>query len=146
MRWTLLTAAAIAAAALFSPVRAAEPETPAPAAAAETITFDQYREWRNRFNEQRQAQLAARLAATDLAPTQRARVQQQKSYYDWLAGLSEAERDRRYRERFDRIDANHDGKIDAAERAAWHDKQRAFYERRPRREAAARQPAAIREQ
>jgi len=62
-------------------------------------------------------------------------VEQQKAYYDWLAGLPEADRDRRYRERFDRIDVNHDGKIDAAERAAWHDKQRNFYERRPRREA-----------
>ena len=130
---------------MVQPVAAAEPETPALAAARETISFEQYREWRDRFNEQRQAQLAARLAAADLPPAQRARIEQQKSYYDWLVGLSASERDRRYRERFDRIDANHDGKIDAAERAAWHDKQRAFYERRPRREAALREPGTDRQ-
>ena len=145
MRRLLLAAAMIAPAALFQPAASAEPETPAVGAGRETISFDQYREWRNRFNEQRQAQLAARLAAPDLTPAQRARIEQQKSYYDWLVGLSESERDRRYRERFDRIDANRDGKIDAAERAAWHDKQRAFYERGPRREAAMREPAADRQ-
>ena len=36
------------------------------------------------------------------------------------------------------IDANHDGTIDRAERAAWRDKQRAFYHRdRPSRQPAA---------
>jgi hypothetical protein len=50
-----------------------------------------------------------------------------------------AERDRRFRERFDQIDTNHDGIIEPNERAAWHEKQRAFYERSGsyRREAAA---------
>lgn len=137
MRWTLLAASLITVAGLASPGRAAEPETATavPGQARETITFDQYRDWRNHFNEQQQARLAARLSAADLSTEQRPRVEQQKAYYDWLAGLPEADRDRRYRERFDRIDVNHDGKIDAAERAAWHDKQRNFYERRPRREA-----------
>ena len=73
---------------------------------------------------------------------QRTRLEQVKAYYDWFAGLPEADRDRRFRERFDRIDANHDGKIDHAERTAWHDKQSAFYGRgRTSAEpAAARQP------
>jgi hypothetical protein len=52
-----------------------------------------------------------------------------KAYYDWQAGLSAPDRDRRFRERFDRIDANHDGQIDQTELAAWRDKQRAFYHR-----------------
>jgi hypothetical protein len=37
------------------------------------------------------------------------------------------ERDRLYRERFDQIDTNHDGKLDAEERAAWRDNQRENY-------------------
>jgi hypothetical protein len=53
--------------------------------------------------------------------------------------MSATERDRRFRERFDEIDTNHDGIIDHNERVAWHDKQRAFYDRSNsyRREAAA---------
>ena len=48
------------------------------------------------------------------------------------------ERDRLFRTRFDRIDANHDGKLDPQERAAWREKQRDNY----RQQAAARaQPA-----
>jgi hypothetical protein len=43
--------------------------------------------------------------------------------------MAPADRDRRFRERFDQIDANHDGIIDRDERTAWHDKQRAFYNR-----------------
>ena len=40
-----------------------------------------------------------------------------------------AERDRRFHQRFDEIDTDHDGKIDPAERAAWREKQRAYYRR-----------------
>lgn len=144
MRWMLLAASAVIAASLWLPSHAASPAEPAAAAAAaeESITFEQYREWRLRFIEQRQTQLAARLAATDLSAAQRSRLEQQKGYYDWFAGLADADRDRRFRERFDQIDANHDGKIDPAERAAWHDKQRAFYDRgrRGRQQAVARDP------
>ena len=77
--------------------------------------------------------------ASDLPEREKSRLEQTKGYYDWLASLPEAERDRRFRERFDRIDTNHDGQIDAAERAAWRDKQGAFYPRE--RRAAARPPA-----
>ncbi|MBV9966963.1 MAG: hypothetical protein JO008_14850, partial [Alphaproteobacteria bacterium] len=87
-------------------------------------------------------QLTAQLAAADLQPRQRARLEQIKAYYDWFAGLSAADRDRRFRERFDQIDANHDGIIDPAERAAWHEKQRAFY---GRGRSASAEPAAARE-
>ena len=44
------------------------------------------------------------------------------------------ERDEIYRERFDQIDANHDGKLDPDERAAWREKQREYY----RQQSAAR--------
>jgi len=64
------------------------------------------------------------------------------THYDWFAGLSDVERDRRFRERFDQMDSNHDGVVDPAERAAWHDKQRAFF---GRGRTAAAEPAAARQ-
>jgi len=137
MRWTLLAASAAIAATLWLPGEAAQPAAPAsaPAGAEDAITFEQYRDWRLDFNERRRSELAVELAATDLPAPKKARLEQIKAYYDWLAGLPAADRDRRFRERFDRIDTNHDGQIDHSERAAWHDRQRAFY----RRDAAPRQ-------
>jgi len=156
MKWTLLAASAVVALGLWLPGQAAQPsaqpatppaatsETPAatPSEGDDTITFDQYRDWRLRYIERRQTQLGAQLAAADLPQRQRTRLEQVKAYYDWFAGLSETERDRRFRERFDQIDANHDGVIDPAERAAWHDKQRAFY---GSRRTVAAEPAAARQ-
>src|SRR4029077_15259310 len=99
------------------------------------------RGWGRRYIERRQTQLTAQLAAADLQPRQRARLEQAKAYYDWFAGLPAADRAPRFRERFEQIDANHDGIIDHAERTAWHDKQRAFYGRT----RTAAEPAAVRE-
>lgn len=166
MRWMLVAASAAIAATLWLPGEAAQTGSPAaaqvvpagaaPVAAAaaapaagtamaasrrdEPITFEQYRDWRLNFIDRRRSDLAVQLSASDLPARQKPRLEQVKAYYDWLAGLSDAERDRRFRERFDRIDANHDGVIDAAERTAWRDKQRAFYQRRgagPRTQPAA---------
>jgi hypothetical protein len=136
MRWTLLAASAAIAATLWLPAEAAQPAAPA-TVSADLITFEQYRDWRLAFIERRQGELSRQLEAADLPAQRKARLEQVKAYYDWFAGLPESDRDRRFHERFDRIDANHDGRIDQAERAAWHDKQRAFY----RRDRAAQQPA-----
>ena len=153
MRWTLLAACAAIAATFWLPGEAAQPAAPAEAAAApaavpraapraadDPITFAQYRDWRLNFIERRRGELAAELSAAQLPAWQKSRLEQTKSYYDWFAGLPEGERDRRFRERFERIDANHDGQIDAAERTAWRDKQRTLYSRdsalRPRPAAA----------
>ena len=151
MKWMLLAASTVVAAGLWlpgqaaqstaQPAAAAEAPAAAPGAADEPITFGQYRAWRLRYIERRQTQLAMQLATADLQPRQRARLEQVKAYYDWLAGLPAAERDRRFRERFDQIDANHDGTIDPGERATWRDKQRAIYGRG----RGAVEPAAIRE-
>jgi hypothetical protein len=131
MRWTLLAAGAAIAASLWLPGEAAQPAPQAGTAgvAGDSITFEQYRDWRLNYIERRRSELAIQLAAGNLPARQKAQLEQVKAYYEWLAGLPEAERDRRFRERFDRIDANHDGAIDAAERSIWHDKQRAFYRR-----------------
>jgi hypothetical protein len=136
MRGVLLAASVIVAASLWLPGQAAEP-APQPAG-DESISFEQYRDWRMHFIERRQTQLAMQLSTADLPAGQKTRLEQVKAYYEWLAGLSEADRDRRFRERFDQIDANHDGKIDPAERAAWRQKQRVFYSRNA---SARRQPA-----
>jgi hypothetical protein len=122
-----LAVALLSATAFALPAHAA----PAPTEAAnpETISFDQYRDWRLHFIEQRQTQIAAELAEKNLTGDRRGQLERQKAYYDYFAAMPAAERDRRFRERFDQIDVNHDGVIDREERAAWHDKQRAFYNR-----------------
>jgi hypothetical protein len=129
-----LASSALIVAALAAPAIAAPPaETPT----ADTITFEQYRDWRLHFIEQRQTQIAAELAEKDLNAQRRAGLERQKAYYDYFAAMTLAERDRRFRERFDQMDANHDGIVDRGERAAWHEKQRAFYERNTYRHEAA---------
>ncbi len=151
MKWTLLAASTAIAATLWLPGEGAQAAasatataqaaaSAAPNAGADTpITFEEYRDWRLNFIERRESDLARQLAASDLAAPQKARLEQAKAYYDWQAGLSDADRDRRFRERFNRIDANHDGQIDQTELAAWRDKQRAFYHRD---RVVAQQPAA----
>jgi hypothetical protein len=128
MHRTILLACAALAVVVSVSAQAAAPGTPPPDDA--TITFEQYRDWRLNYTERRRSELAVQLSAADLPEQRKARLQETKAYFDWLAGLPEADRDRRFRERFNRIDANHDGKIDTAERAAWRDKQRAFYHRK----------------
>ena len=125
---TVLLTAACYLPACRLPAQAA-PNSAADAAAVETINFEQYRDWRMHFIEERQIQISAQLAVKDLSPQRRAALERQKAYYDFFAAMPAAERDRLFRERFDEIDTNHDGSIDHDERAAWHEKQRAFYDR-----------------
>jgi hypothetical protein len=136
-KYALAATASLFAAACYLPAQAAPASTDT--AATETISFDQYRDWRMHFIEERQTQIAAQLAEKGLTADRRAALDRQKAYYDFFAAMSPAERDRRFRQRFDEIDTNHDGIIDQTERAAWHEKQRAFYERPNsyRRETAA---------
>jgi len=136
MKWTLFAATATIVASLWLPVEAAQPVPPPNG--GDSITFEQYRDWRLEFSERRRSELEMQLSAADLQAERRSRLEQSKAYFEWLAGLPAAERDAKFRERFDRIDANHDGMIDPAERTAWRDKQRAFYHR----DRPVRQPAA----
>jgi hypothetical protein len=73
------------------------------------------------------ARLAQQLAAPGLSPAEKTSLESRKAYCDQLAAMPEAERDALYRERFDQIDTNHDGALDAQERAAWREKQRENY-------------------
>ena len=121
---------ALAAPADGASAKKSEPTEATAPEADHNISFAEYREWRLNYIERRRSELAMQLSAADLQPRQKTRLEQIKAYYEWFAALPEADRDRRFRERFDRIDANHDGQIDPAERSAWHDKQRAFYQHR----------------
>ncbi len=139
MRWMLLAASAAIAAALWLPVEAAQPALNREKPAAPTdapITFAQYRTWRLTHIESRRRALARELTASDLTAPRKAHLEQVKAYYDHLAGLSDTERDRLFRARFDRIDTDHDGTMDRAERVQWRAKQRALY----RQSGAKRQP------
>jgi hypothetical protein len=136
---------------IATPAMPAEPAGAAPPKAAATedagsgpagaakITFEEYRNWRLAAMERRRSEIEVQLSAADLPAVRKTRLEETRSYYNWLSGLSETERDKRFRERFERIDANHDGVIDAAERAAWRERQRAFYGGKKRE---AQQPAA----
>jgi hypothetical protein len=109
-----------------------------PAAVREMVTFDEYRDFRMHDLQQRQARLAQQLAATGLSAAEKASLERRKAYYDQQAAMPAEERDQLYRERFDQIDTNHDGKLDPEERAAWREKQREHY----RQQAAERAGAA----
>jgi hypothetical protein len=136
--WTLAAALAALVAAAWWHFPAAAQRAGTQPAASESITFEQYRDFRLRDLAQRQARLARELAAPGLSTAEKTSLERRKAYYDQLAAMPEAERDRLYRERFDEIDTNHDGTLDAQERAAWREKQRENY----RQQAAERgQPA-----
>ena len=126
-KWTLPAAAAVLLAMAWSHWPAVAQRAAEPAAAGELITFDQYRDFRTRDLQQRQARLARQLADPGLSAAEKASIERRKAYYDRLAAMPAEERDEIYRERFDQIDANHDGKLDAEERAAWREKQREYY-------------------
>ena len=143
-RWTLLAAtiAVLLAAAWWQWPAAAQRATQAAGNADEMITFEQYRDFRLRDLEQRQARLARQLAAPGLAAADKTSIERRKAYYDQQAAMPADERDQLYRERFDQIDSNHDGKLDPEERAAWREKQREYYHQQSAERArpADRQP------
>ena len=136
--WTIAAAFTALIAAAWWHLPAAAQRAATQPAASESITFEQYRDFRLRDLAQRQARLARQLAAPGVTSAEKVSLERRKAYYDQLAAMPEAERDALYRERFDEIDTNHDGTLDLQERAAWREKQRETY----RQQAAERtQPA-----
>lgn len=135
MRWLVFAGFAVVVATLCLPGLAAEPDPASAHTAAgaptdsgpDKINFEDYRAWRLRWDERRLREISAALAMPNLPAARKDRLLQVKAYYDRLGGLSDAERDRRFRERFDKIDADHDGTIDRSERTAWRNKRRALY-------------------
>ena len=125
--WTIATAVtALAAAAWWHFPASAQRAAPQPAA-SESISFEQYRDFRLHDLAQRQARLARQLAAPGLSDAEKTSLERRKAYYDQRAAMPAEERDRLYRERFDEIDTDHDGKLNAPERASWREKQRENY-------------------
>jgi predicted signal transduction protein with EAL and GGDEF domain len=120
--WTIAAAFIALIAAAWWHFPAAAQRVVAQPAASEAITFEQYRDFRLHDLAQRQARLARQLEAPGLSAAEKTSLESRKAYYDQLAAMPEAERDQLYRERFDQIDSNHDGKLDLQERAAWREK------------------------
>jgi hypothetical protein len=125
--WTMAVAIIALVAAAWWHFPAAAQRVATQPVVSESITFEQYRDFRLRDLAQRQARLARQLAAPGLSTAEKTSLGRRKAYYDQLAAMPEAERDTLYRERFDEIDTNHDGKLDERERAAWREKQRENY-------------------
>jgi hypothetical protein len=125
-RWTVLAPVALLAAAMWWHWPAAA-QRAQQSAADQAITFDQYRDFRLRDLQQRQARLARQLEVPGLSAAEKSSIERRKAYYDQIAATPDEERDQLFRERFDQIDTNHDGKLDANERAAWREKQREYY-------------------
>src|SRR5215475_2495595 len=95
--WALWTAALLLTAAWSHwPAVAQRAVQPA---AGELITFDQYRDFRVQDMQRRQARLARQLAAPGVPAAEKASLEQRKAYYDQLAVLPSAERDRLYHQR-----------------------------------------------
>jgi hypothetical protein len=82
------------------------------------IGFEQYRDERIEALPLQQARLKQQLTGANLSAAEARRLERQKTYYARLAAMPVPERDRRLRQRFDEIDANHDGKLDKDE-VAW---------------------------
>jgi len=135
----IATAAAALLAGAWWQWPAAAQRAPEPAASDEVISFDQYREFRLHDLQQRQARLARQLAAPGLSAAEKSSLERRKAYYNRLAVMPAEELDQLYRERFDQIDVNHDGKLDPEERAVWRGKQREYYRQRAAERAAANQ-------
>jgi hypothetical protein len=89
-KYALAATASLFAAACYLPAQAAPASTDT--ATTETISFDQYRDWRMHFIEERQTQIAAQLAEKGLTADRRAALDRQKAYYDFFAAMSPAER------------------------------------------------------
>ena len=125
--WTISAAAAVLIAAAWGQWPAVAQRAPQSAGADQPITFDQYRDFRLRDLQQRQARLARQLEVPGLSAAEKASIERRKAYYDQIAAMPDEERDQLFRERFDQIDTNHNGKLDSEERATWREKQREYY-------------------
>jgi hypothetical protein len=125
--WTIVAVAAALVATAWWQWPAAAQRAAEPAKADQTITFEQYREFRLRDLQQRQTRLARQLGTPGLSAPERASIERRKAYYDQIAAMSDEERDQLFHERFDQIDTDRDGKLDPQERAAWREKKREYY-------------------
>jgi hypothetical protein len=91
---------------------------------AAPLTFDQFKAQQFQQMQRVQARMAQRLAAPDLPPDQRQRLEHQQAQLGKFAALPPEQQDQVMRRRFDRIDTNHDGVVDAAERQAFRQAER----------------------
>jgi hypothetical protein len=106
---------------LSASAQTAPPPTPPQGA---PLTFDQFKAQQLQQLDRVQAFFAQRLAAPDLPPDQRSRLERQQAQLGKFAALPPDQQSQLLRRRFDRIDANHDGVVDAGELQTFRQAQR----------------------
>jgi len=123
----LSLAAAGLAVQLFTLPAAAQTAPPPPPGPQQgtPLTFDQFKALQLQQMQRVQALLVQRLAAADLPPDRRQRLEHQQAQLGKLAALPPDQLDQLLRRRFDRMDANHDGVVDPGELQAFRQAQRA---------------------
>jgi hypothetical protein len=103
---------------------AASAQTAPPQPPGQSVTFDQFKAQQLQQLQRAEARVAQRLAAPDLTPDQRQRLEQMQARLGNVAALPPDQQDALLHRRFDRIDANHDGVIDAGEFQTFRQQQR----------------------
>ena len=88
------------------------------------VAFDQFKAQQLQQMQRAQSRLSQRLSAPDLPADQRQRLEHQQAQLSKFAALPPDQQDQVLRRRFDRIDTNHDGTIDASELHAFRQAQR----------------------
>jgi hypothetical protein len=125
---TRFSLAAAGLAVLLSSLTAAAQTAPPPPSSppqGAPLTFDQYKAQQMQQMQHAQAFVAQRLATPDLAPDRRQRLEHQQEQLGRFAALPAEQQNQLLRRRFDRMDANHDGVVDAGELQAFRQAQRA---------------------
>jgi len=107
---------------------------------AAPLSFDQYKAQQVQRIERVQATLAERLAAQDRAPERRQRLERVKARLDKVAALPPNQRDALLRQRFERMDANHDGVVDPGEFQAFRQSRRQLLQTKQDANAPANRP------
>ena len=136
---TSLSRFAIAAAGiaiLLSSLAASAQTAPPPAGPpqGQPITFDQFKAQQLQQLQRAPARVAQRLGAFDLTPDQRQHLEHQQAQLAKFGALPADQQDQVLRRRFDRIDANQDGVIDAREVQAFRQQRR--YQAQAKKDAA----------
>jgi hypothetical protein len=121
---TRFSIAAAGIALLFSSLMAAAQNAPPNPPQGARLGFDQYKAQQLQQMKSAQAFVAERLAAPDLPPEQRQRLEHRQAQLGRFGTLPPEQQDRLLHRRFERMDVSHDGVLDPSELQAFRQAQR----------------------
>jgi len=121
---TRFSIAAAGIALLFCGLTAAAQNAPPNPPQGARLGFDQYKAQQLQQMKSVQAFVAERLAARDLPPEQRQRLEHQQAQLGRFGSLPPEQQDRLLRRRFERMDVNRDGVVEPSELQAFRQAQR----------------------